>query len=626
MHRQFALRDIEREQKIVSRRLSVSVVFVIVSFLFLIAGAAYLQIIKGQHFSTLARENQVKVVPLAPNRGLIYSQDGIVLAENRPSFSLELVPELTPDIDATLRDLRSLIVISASDEERFRQEMQRKRRFEKVPIRFNLSEPEVARIAVNRYRFPGVDIEARLIRYYPYTNIAAHVTGYVGRIDEPELKSIDASNYSATTHIGKTGVEKSYEAALHGQVGYQQVEVDAFGRVIRVLERTPPVPGKDVYLTLDMRLQKIAYKALGDRRGAVVALDPNTGDVLALVSSPGFDPNRFVNGIEPSEYANLANRSDRPLFNRALQGQYPPGSTIKPFLALAGLSSGVRTPDQVSWCPGWYMLSGDDHKYRDWKRIGHGRMDMKLAIGESCDVYFYELAYELGIDRIYEFLVDFGFGGQTGIDLPGEVSGLVPSRDWKRKNMDLPWFPGETLISGIGQGFNLVTPIQLASATGMLSKRGVKFVPRIVERIEDPVHGDQVKIEPMESRVTADISSANWDTVIGAMEYVVHGATGTAHRISIGSEYRFAGKTGTAQLFGLEQDDEEADEVSEVHDHLKDHALFVAFAPVEGPLLAVAIIVENGGSGSAAAAPIARKLFDAYLRTPMDALSVLDHG
>lgn len=626
MQRPLALRDVQREQKLLNQRLFVSEVFVVILFLFLIVGVGYLQIIKGQHFSTLARENQVKVVPLAPNRGLIYSQDGIVLAENRPSFSLELVPELTPDIDAALHELRALVEISASDEERFRREMQRKRRFEKVPIRFNLSEQEVAKIAVNRHRFPGVDIEARLIRYYPYEESTVHVSGYVGRIDEAELKSIDASNYSATTHIGKTGVEKTYEQALHGQVGYQQVEVDAYGRVIRVLERTPPVPGKDIYLTLDMGLQQVAYQALGEFRGAVVAIDPNSGDVLALVSTPGFDPNLFVNGIEPRDYAKLSNRVDRPLFNRALQGQYPPGSTIKPFLALAGLASGVRTLEQVSWCPGWFMLSGDDHRYRDWKRTGHGRMDLKLAIGESCDVYFYELAYELGIDRIYDFLVEFGFGGRTGIDLVGEVDGLVPSREWKQKNLALPWFPGETLITGIGQGFSLVTPIQLASATATLSKKGGRMVPRIVERIQDPIGGDQVKLDAGESRISKKISPEHWDVVIQSMEYVVHGATGTARRSGLGSEYRFAGKTGTAQLFGLAQEEDDGNEVIEVKDYLKDHALFIAFAPSEAPLLAVAIIVENGGSGSATAAPIARKLFDAYLRGAMTSPADDNHG
>lgn len=611
MSPQFTLKDAGRENRILRNRLIVSVVAILVMLGLLVARLATLQIHKHDHFITLSQENRVKILPIPPTRGIIYSRDGVVLAENRPSFSLEVVPEGVADLEQTLIELSRIIEITETDILRFRQALRQKRRFENVPLRFNLTEEEVARFAIDRHRFPGVDISAQLTRHYPHGEATAHLLGYVGRIDENDLRSIDRSNYAGTSHIGKLGVERAYEDDLHGQVGYQQVEINAQGRILRVLERTPPRPGRDLHLTVDLALQYAAIEALGDRRGAVVAIDPRNGDVLALVSNPGYDPNPFVNGIDVQSYQDLRKSPERPLFNRALQATYPPGSTVKPFLGLIALELGVRTPDQPSWCPGWYSLPGHSHRYRDWKRTGHGRVNLERGIVESCDVYFYQLAQDLGIDRMHQGMTKFGFGRRTRIDLPGEAEGLMPSREWKRRVRNLPWYPGETLITGIGQGFMLATPLQLAYATALVSNRGVAVVPRVVQGIEDP--GDQQvrTLEPRRETIFDDVRDAHWEYVVDSMELVVHGATGTARRTGLEAAYRFAGKTGTSQLFQVRQD-QDARKL-EIPEHLQDHALFVAFAPADRPEIALAIIVENGGSGSAAAAPIARTLFDRFL-------------
>jgi len=574
----------------------------------------YLQVISHDHYTTLSEDNRVKLQALPPNRGLIYDRNGILLAENLPSYRLEITPEEVDDMGATLSALQDIIEISDIERSRFEKLRSRKPGFEAIPLRFHLDDEEVARFSVNRHRFPGVDITAGLARHYPQGPLAVHALGYVGRIDEKALKDIDNSNYRGTTHIGKNGIEKTYEELLHGKVGLQQVEITAQGRIIRVLNRTPPVSGKNLYLTIDSRVQAAAENAFGDFSGTAIAIDPNNGDVLAFVSLPTYDPNPFVNGIDYDDYAALRNDEKEPLFNRALRGQYPPGSTVKPFMGLAGLESGISSSHSKTYCPGFYMLPGKDRKYRDWKRTGHGTVDLNIAITQSCDVYFYDLAQSLGIDRIHDYLQQFRFGKATGIDIQGELPGLLPSREWKRSRRDLPWFPGETLITGIGQGFFLVTPIQLAAATAALANGGHMLQPQIVHAEQDPESSDLVPHQRHLLETITIKEQQHWEQVIAAMTDVVHSARGTARRIGNDSPYRIAGKTGTAQVYGLKE--EEKYDAEAIAEKLRDHALFIAFAPIEEPKIAVAVIVENGGGGGSVAAPIARKILDAYLEVP----------
>ncbi|MFT5033565.1 MAG: penicillin-binding protein 2, partial [Bacteroidia bacterium] len=470
-----------------------------------------------------------------------------------------------------------------------------------------LTEEEIARLAVNRYRLPGVDIDAQLVRNYPHGELLAHVLGYVGRINEREMDVIDEVNYSATDHIGKLGVEHFYEQALHGIVGYQNVETNARGRVLRILERHLPEPGADLHLNIDVELQRVAHRVLEGERGAIVAIDPSDGGLLAMVSAPSYDINLFVNGISNADYKRLRESPDLPLFNRTLQGQYPPGSTLKPIFALGALHYGVVTRRTSVPDPGWYSLPNNDRVYRDWKSRGHGyRVDMHQAIVESCDVYFYDLAYNMGIDRIHEFGQRFGLGELTGIDNDNERAGLLPSRDWKRSAKGLHWFPGETLNVGIGQGFMLTTPMQLAVATAVLANRGVRKVPRIVRAIND---------EPIKESLRPKVEltdESDWDFVLAAMEDVVHGVKGTARNINNKLDYRIAGKTGTAQVIGIvSHEDYDASLVAKRH---RDHALFIGFAPADKPTIAISVIIENGEAGGRVAAPIGRKVFDAYLR------------
>lgn len=605
------LKDPQWESYLFSRRIIAAAVFSVVLMLLLVMRLFDLQVINHQHYTTLSRNNRVDIQPIPPTRGLIYDRNGVLLAENIPTFSLEIVPERVPDMDATLEDIRKLINVSDDDIDSFRAYLKRKRRFEEIPLRFHLSDVEVARIAVNRYRLPGVEIKSRLSRYYPLGALMAHTVGYVGRIDEQELQTLDPSNYAGTTHVGKIGVEKTYEDQLHGKVGYQQVETNARGRVLRVLERTPPVPGRNLYLNIDVDLQRTAEQAFGSEYGALVAIDPTTGAVLALVSMPSFDPNLFVNGIDTKTYSELTTEKSQPLFNRAVTGQYPPGSTVKPFYGLAGLESGEIKPDTEIYCPGYYTLKGDDRKYRDWKKTGHGIVDLKHAITESCDVYFYDLALKLGIDRMSTFMQEFGFGHATGIDLTGESSGLMPSRKWKRRVRHLPWFPGETLITGIGQGFTLATPLQMASATATLSEFGHRFRPTVVEAVEDPLTGKKFYPPPQALPPVDVVDIADWQRIHRAMINVVEAYNGTARSINHNLVYQIAGKTGTAQVIGIKQDEEYV--AKDIAKKLRDHALFIGFAPADKPRIAVAVIVQNGGGGGSVAAPIARKVMDAYL-------------
>ncbi len=607
------IKDIAQEAQLIRARVVICCVLIACLSVVILVRMFQLQVIGYEHFATLSEDNRVKIVPVAPTRGLVFDRNGTVIAQNVPTYSLEVVPEAVEDIDGLIADLRRIVPISEDDENRFHELLEKKRRFDSLPLRFRLNEEEVARFSVNRHLYPGVDIQARLSRDYPLAEISSHMIGYVGRINEEELQSIDTSNYRATAHIGKTGVEQAFEDLLHGTVGYQHVETNAQGRTLRVLQRKDPVPGSSLYLTIDVGLQAVAEQALGEENGAVVAIEPATGDVLALVSVPTYDPNLFVDGIDKSSYDALISSADRPLFNRAINGQYPPGSTVKPFFGLAGLEHKLEQAHESTYCKGYFQLPGKERRYRDWKKGGHGHVDLNQAIVESCDVYFYVLSQNLGIERMYNFMTQFGFGTPTGINLKGESDGLMPSPKWKRRNRNQPWYPGETLITGIGQGFMLATPLQLASATATLAMRGLRLKPEVLLRRVDPT-----TLEPIEHGSGAPVviepkSAKNWDDIVEAMRQVVHGPRGTARRISIGATYQMAGKTGTAQVFSVGQNEEYEEE--EVEKRLRDHGLFIAFAPADKPQIAVAVVAENGGSGSRSAAPIARKVIDYYLNT-----------
>ncbi|MCH7694751.1 MAG: penicillin-binding protein 2 [Proteobacteria bacterium] len=615
MSREFSLKDTRREKSLVASRIYAAGLIMLLLGLMLLGRIFYLQVIKHEHYTTLSQHNRVKILPLPPIRGLIFSRDGVLLADNKPSFSLEIIPELVDDMDQIIEQLERIVSIEQTDIKRFRQQLKKKRRFESVPLKFSLTDEEVARVSVNRHLYPGVDVVARLNRYYPAGENIAHAVGYVGMIDENDLKQLNSSNYIGTTHIGKVGIEKAYEDILHGRVGYQQVEVNAQGRVVRVLDRTPPQTGRNIHITLDVSLQNVAVEALAGKRGAIVAIDPRDGGILVLASSPSYDPNLFVNGIDFYSYNKLLTEGT-PLLNRALQGKYPPGSTIKPFIGLAVLNLGLRTVYDETWCPGWFTLPGHAHRYRDWKKQGHGHVSLLNAIAQSCDVYFYTLAFELGINRLHTALAEFGFGEKTGIDIGGESAGLLPSRQWKRKALGQVWFPGETVIVGIGQGAALTTPLQLATATAAIATRGRMIQPHLLDEIHEPVNNENIDLIAVVNKWKIKlIESEYWDDIINAMTEVVHGTRGTARATGLNAQYRFAGKTGTAQVIGIAQDEQQRkdDEKKDIPEKFRDHALFIAFAPVNDPKIAVAIVIENGGSGSSIAAPIARRLFDHYL-------------
>ncbi|NBB93311.1 MAG: penicillin-binding protein 2, partial [Gammaproteobacteria bacterium] len=507
---------------------------------------ALLQLGDHEQYAARADENRIGLRALAPNRGLILDRRGRVLAENLPAYRLVVVPERTDDLDATITRLADLVPISDDERERFDRQSARSRRFEAITLKSNLVEEEVARLAIHRHRLPGVDIEPYLTRHYPHGELFAHLVGYVGRIDDRDRQRLDGDRYRATTHVGKTGIEYEYEARLHGHPGFERVETNAQGRVLRVLEHTDPAPGEDLRLNVDLDVQRAAYEALGDFAGAVVVLDVASGQVLALVSKPGFDPNLFVHGISHADYDALLAHRQRPLFNRVLSGGYEPGSTVKPFIALAGLQAGAITPDTRVFSSGTYQLPGHSRRYRDWKDGGHGEVDLSLALAESVNVYFYRLAVELGIDRIARELALFGFGRKTGLDLPGEITGVLPTRSWKRATFDQPWFPGETVITGIGQGFTVVTPVQLAHATAALAGRGRTAPPALM--------GERQTVRMI------DHDDAYWQAVHEGLVGVIHGASGTARAIEPRLDVIMAGKTGTAQVFGRPDDDEGVDE------------------------------------------------------------------
>lgn len=614
--KQDTMRDHIAEGRLFQNRLTLALALCLIAILTLVGRLVYLDILHHEHYITLSQNNRISIVAIPPPRGLIYDRNGAILAQNMSSYSLEIVPEQVEDLDATLAELRKLIEIKDSDMKRFRRMLQQKRYSKGVPLRFRLSEDEVARFAVERPQFPGVDVVAGLSRYYPLGAMAVHVVGYVGRINEEELQRLDPADYSGTTHMGKTGVEKAYEDVLHGTVGFEQIETNAQGRRLRVLKHIAPVAGRNLYLNIDIRLQTLAEAELGENRGAIVAIEPATGAVLALASMPIYDPNPFVNGIETQDYNALAQSPNQPLYNRALRGAYPPGSTLKPFYGLGGLEQGVISLGKNHFCGGYFQLKGHKHRYRDWKRGGHGTVNLDKAIVESCDVYFYSLAQAMGIDRMHSYMSEFGFGLKTGIDLDGELAGLMPSKEWKRGRYQQAWFPGETLIAGIGQGYTLSTPLQLASSTAALANRGRRMQPTIVRASQNPMTQVLTALPPRTAHTIPVTDPGHWDSVIASMVGVLHGARGTARKSGLDATYQIAGKTGTAQVFSIKQN--EKYDKDKVPLHLRDHALFIAFAPAEKPRIALAVIVENGSSGSGTAAPIARRILDKYLLELME--------
>jgi len=603
--------DHSYEASIFKFRAIVAAIICLLMLVGLLTRLSWLQIVDYAHFANLSEHNRIRLMELPPTRGLIYDRNGVILAENKPTFHLEIIPEQVEDMEQTLEGLGEIVTISDSEMERFKEQLRVRRSFQRISLRTRLNEDEVAKLAVNRHRFPGMDINARLSRHYPFGKTTAHLVGYVGRINQKELTVIDEGNYRGTTHIGKTGLEKYYESELHGQVGRQNVEVNAQGRVLRVIDKVASVPGNNLVLNLDIEMQQIAEEMLGEFAGAVIAIEPHTGAVVVFVSNPGFDPNLFVHGISHKNYDALQHDIDKPLFNRAIFGQYPPGSTFKPFLGLAGVEQHRFGPRESLYCKGHYLLPDDDteRKYRDWKREGHGMVDLTKAIEQSCDVYFYELAYRSGIDRMHDFMALFGFGSRTGIDLLGERKGLLPSTEWKKRVHRTVWYPGETLIAGIGQGYMLTTPVQLAVATAALASRGEKIVPRLLKEVHNVSDGTVKIREP--SRTMIELRNENhWQLMFNAMKKVVHGTWGTARATGWSMKFKMAGKTGTAQVFGIAQDEEYDEET--VAKKLRDHGLFIGFGPVEDPVLAVTIVAENGEHGSKMA-PIARDLIKLYM-------------
>jgi penicillin-binding protein 2 len=605
-----SVRDHRAEAALFSSRALQALAVVLLLLTGLAGRFVWLQVFEHEAHLTRSEANRLRLQPVAPSRGLIYDREGRLLADNVPAYRLELVPERVVDIEATLAALREFIPIDDDDIARFRELRATGRRFHSIPLKFRLSHAEVAAFAVRRHDYPGVDVVPYLTRHYPLGAHLAHVVGYVGRVDATDRQRLDLSRYAATSHIGKTGVERYYEDLLHGEAGFERVETNAEGRVLRVVERQSPRPGRHLYLSLDSELQEAAARAFEGRNGAAVAIDPRNGEVLVLLSMPGFEPNAFVNGIGRAEYASLLSSPHRPLFNRALQGGYEPGSTLKPFVGLAGLGLGVRGVDETVLSTGEFRLPGQQQGYRDWRRGGHGRVDIREALAQSVNTYFYSLAADMGVDRMGEYMRSFGFGSPTGIDLHGEASGVLPSREWKRAHFREPWYPGETVIAGIGQGFWVVTPIQLAVATAVLASGGIRVPPHLLEATQDGLQDAREAVSFAVAERVIDAEPAHWRAVIEGMEAVMHGPTGTARAVGADSPYRIAGKTGTAQRVRRGEVEYDADTVPE---HLRHQALFMAFAPVEDPRIALAVVVEAGSSGSRAAAPLAREIMDVWL-------------
>ena len=599
------LRDRHRESQIIQTRLIWTLVFAVLILSGLTARMIWLQWAQYDRFSALADQNRIQTQPISPPRGLLLDRRGRILADNQPDFSLELIPEQVRNLEDTISGLRNLINIDDDQVERFQHQLRNRRRpWEPVPLRGRLTIEEIAVLAEARHEWPGARISADAIRHYPHQDLLSHVVGYVNRINAEDLAAMSKetlANYIGTNFYGRAGIERQYEERLHGQVGYRKVETNARGRVLQVIEEQPPIPGEDLTLTLDRDVQQAAWEALGERRGAVVALDPRNGDVLAFVSRPGFDPNLFVTGISLSDYAAYRDDIDRPLFNRALQGQYPPGSTIKPMMGLAALEASVTDWSRTINDTGIFRLPGTTRTFRDWKRGGHGVVDLRKAVVESCDTYFYDIGLRMGVDHIHTFMTQFSLGKRTGIDLHGEMIGILPSREWKQRSRRSAWFHGDTVNISIGQGYMLTTPLQLATATAITANHGKAVVPQLAKTNHQA---------PLDTVVSLR-NNNDWARMDQAMIDVIHSPQGTARAVGRGALYKVAGKTGTAQVFSVPSDVEYKD--LDVAERLRDHALFVAFAPAEAPTIAVAVLVENGESGGGAAGPVARAVMDAWL-------------
>lgn len=608
------IRNHQRELYYFRIRLTVAGSIALLLFFVLLVRAFYLQVVEYEHYHTLAEENRISIVPIVPNRGLILDRNGAVLAHNYSAYTLEITPsKVRGGLEKTINSLAELIEIAPKDRKRFKKLLEESHNFETLPIRTRLNDVEIARFAANRYRFPGVEIKARLFRHYPQGQITSHVIGYIGRINDADLERLeesdDMANYRGSDHIGKAGLEQSYERELHGTTGFERVETDAGGRAVRTLSHTSPVSGNNLTLHLDLKLQQVAEQAFGNFRGALVAIEPKTGGVLAFLSKPGYDTNLFIDGIDPQNWDALNTSLDKPLINRAMHGQYPPGSTFKPFMALAALELNKRSPSHTISDPGFYTLPGSSHRYRDWKAGGHGSVDMHKSIVISCDTYYYGLAVDMGIDAIHDFMSHFGFGKKSGIDIDGERVGNLPSQEWKMKRFKQKWYAGDTVSVGIGQGYMLATPLQLAVATATLANNGNEMRPLLVRQIEQAKSGI---VQPVQPEVVSSlpIKPENLELVRSAMVDVTRPG-GTAGRAGAGAPYSIAGKTGTAQVIGMKQGEKYVE--SRVAERFRDHALFIAYAPAEDPKIAVAVLVENGGHGGSTAAPIARAVFDYYL-------------
>ncbi|CAI2314248.1 penicillin-binding protein 2 [Vibrio parahaemolyticus] len=619
--RRSQIRDYQAEARLFASRAIVAFFGIVILMGLLVANMYNIQVNQFQDYQTRSNDNRIKVVPIAPNRGLIYDRNGVLLAENRPVFNLELTPEKIKDIDATIQELQTILEITPEQIERFHRERKRTRRFKSVPLLTQLNEKQVAVFSVNQYRFPGVEISATLKRYYPYGEVLTHVIGYVSRINDRDMQRLireeKDANYQATRDIGKLGIEKYYEDLLHGTAGYQEVEVNSRGRVIRTLKYVPPVPGKDIVLNLDINLQLYVHQLLDGRRGSAIVLDPRDNGVLAMVSSPSYDPNAFVHGISGKAYRDLLNDKNRPLVNRTTLGIYPPASTIKPFMAVAALQEGVITPNTTRNDPGyWRIPNSDTRPFRDWLRWGHGRVDVIKSIEESVDTFYYQIAYDLGIDRISNWMMMFGFGDYTGIDIYEESKANMPTRDWKMSRHKTPWYKGDTIPVGIGQGYWTATPMQIAKATSVLVNNGAVSAPHLLKSTID--NGDNFEEQENSEYVTyppiQNVPEKYWDIAKEGMRRVNHGTRGTARRSFYNMSYQTAGKSGTAQVFGLGENEEyNADEIAE---HLRDHALFTGFAPFDDPKVIVTLVLENAGGGSSNGGPMARKIFDRVVLGP----------
>lgn len=608
----FKLKDHFKENQLFLNRVVAATIFASILLGVILVRQIYLQIYQHDTYATLARNNQVRMISIAPTRGLIYDRNGVLLADNTPDFSLEISPNRVSNLDELLERLQRYINVSEQDIKNFQKQKKYKGRFERIPIRTKLTEEEVAIFSMEKYQFPEIDIQANLSRHYPFGDAFAHVLGYTGLLSEQDLTQIDITKYRGTHSIGKSGIEKSFEDQLHGKAGFEQVETDARGRMIRQLDQIPSSQGQNLYLTLDSRLQLLAYDALQNNQGAVVVMDVKTGGILAMVSKPSFDPNLFSKGIPQEAYDKLKHAKEQPLFHRAIRGQYPPGSTVKPLVALQALDLNVITAKENFYDPGYYQIHADGRMYRDWMPEGHGNISLQHAIAESCTTYFYWVADKLGIDRMHDIFSRFGLGEFTNIDIIGESKGIAPSQAWKKQTKRQSWFHGETLITGIGQGYTLVTPLQMAGVAATIANRGERVKPFLLKSMQsedatitetEPVHLPKVELR----------TPQHWDTVISAMEQVIQNPRGTAHWISYPkAKYTYAGKTGTVQVYGIKQD--ETYDANKIKSSLRDHAWFIAFAPIENPQVAVAVIIEH----SKGSPMVARKVLDAYFATAPD--------